>query len=99
MLLAHEALQRSQNRFLSLEEELTKKQQEKPHEILWNLLIPHPDDKQELIDIAVHFASLGYDVSCVCNVSFSVDCFFAEEGRTGKIDIRNSYCNFQKDAT
>lgn len=95
---AYLARQNTEKAFSLLDEEIARFQQEHPTALSYPLVFGHRDS-QELIGIASHLASIGYDVECQNTYSLVVDWRFAEEGRTGKIYIDNSFCHYVQDAS
>ncbi len=96
---AYLARQNSENAFFSLEEKVSQFQKKHPTAIYCELKLRLGCMKQELIDIAQHFASLGYDVECKNNSSLDVIWTFSEKGLTGKIYIDNGFCHYTQDAS
>lgn len=61
--------------------------------------IPGEPTEEEVKRIALHYSDAGYDVFSTVFNKLEIGWAFAEEGRTGIINIRNKYFTFTRNAS
>lgn len=88
----------SEDAFLSLDKKFSEYQKEHPRSTSYILDLSYNPDAEEMKILALHFSDAGYDVFCTTSEKFEIDWTFAEEGRTGIINIRNAWLTFTRDA-
>lgn len=90
----------SEDAFLSYDQELSQYQEENPHSTTYLLWLSDEITSSDIKAIALHFSDAGYDISgVVVGNNLIIDWKFAEEGRTGKINLASDTLTFIKQAS
>lgn len=95
---AYLARKASEDSFDSLDQEFLQFQKDHPRATSYIVRLPDEPNAEEVKGIAFHFSDAGYDVFSTVFNKLEIDWAFAEEGRTGVINIRNDCLRLNRNA-